>query len=834
MHSVLTPLDAWLVASSGLLGIWSSTWPYLVMLLGFSLIVFVHELGHFVVAKWAGVRVEKFAIGFGRELFGMTKGETRYSFNFLPLGGYVKMLGQEDFDDKALELKFKDDPRSFVNKPVGRRMAIVSAGVIMNILFACVLFVIVFLIGMETVGTRIAYIEADSPADRAGLIPGDEIRRINGERVLGYNEIRMEIILAPLHEPIHMIIDRNDERKEVTVRPEYIRPESTREGRRQIVGIAPGVTREIVFVGPEIDESRPDHPHVGDVIVEIAQETDGQRIEVTKQNASEVLNMLAYVKGHIWVERKDPNQPEAPPQRVKVQIPPRLQMYPSGNGDESDISVLGLSPLVRFSAVHSRGRAYLAGIEHGDTVLSWDDIAYPTKTDIRRAIHECTERDIPFVIRRQAGKLVHGFVRPKRNKRGPATIQASCEAIPEDQRAPNGPRARFIGVRRYGRADRAGLEPGDVIVSCGEKTNPTATQVNQAIRTNRGRRIPVTVQKENGRIVPTAVEPMAPGSIDAKYTLVADDLLRVSKIVPELNGRPSPAAKAGLAKGIKITSVNGGPVSRWRDLIEEFRANAGTTVQLGYMGTDREPDETPFDVPHSLRTLLDVGPEAYIVSIDGRRRVKAQTNSGLQEVAVGYRKGTRAILTELAGRAGVAVEYRENPLSEAKTSYIDVTEDMVDPWLGRITYAASIEVALEMKLLKGENVLDAVSIGLHKTYYFILTVYKMMERMIFTRSVGVENVSGPLGIIDLGGRVARTGFVEFVFFLAIISANLAVINFLPLPIVDGGLMVFLIIEKIKGSPISLRVQIATQMIGLFLIIGLFLLVTLNDAIRMWG
>ncbi|MFQ5495066.1 MAG: site-2 protease family protein, partial [Phycisphaerae bacterium] len=93
-----------LVALAGPLRVLDGIWPYVVILLGFSLIVFVHELGHFSVAKWAGVKVERFAIGFGRELFGFTRGETRYSFNILPLGGYVKMLGQEDFDDKSKEL----------------------------------------------------------------------------------------------------------------------------------------------------------------------------------------------------------------------------------------------------------------------------------------------------------------------------------------------------------------------------------------------------------------------------------------------------------------------------------------------------------------------------------------------------------------------------------------------------------------------------------------------------------------------------------------------------------------------------------------------------------
>ena len=130
--------------------------------------------------------------------------------------------------------------------------------------------------------------------------------------------------------------------------------------------------------------------------------------------------------------------------------------------------------------------------------------------------------------------------------------------------------------------------------------------------------------------------------------------------------------------------------------------------------------------------------------------------------------------------------------------------------------------------------LAAMEIGVRKTAYFVFQVYTMMQRMIFSRTVGVEHVSGPVGIVKLGSDVARVGFVKLLFLLAIISANLAVINFLPLPIVDGGLMVFLFIEKIKGGPVSLRVQIATQMIGLFLIIGVFLIVTFNDVLRIWG
>jgi regulator of sigma E protease len=197
MHSLLTLVAAnavsaseQIVAQSAIWSLWSTVWPYLLMLAGFSLIVFVHELGHFAVAKWCDVRVEKFAVGFGREIFGFSRGETRYSFNILPLGGYVKMLGQEDFDDKSNELRFKEDPRSFANKPVSARAAIVSAGVIMNLLFACLLFMIVFMIGMKAPSPRLAFIEPDSPADKAGLRAGDVIHSIDGTRIHEFNEVR--------------------------------------------------------------------------------------------------------------------------------------------------------------------------------------------------------------------------------------------------------------------------------------------------------------------------------------------------------------------------------------------------------------------------------------------------------------------------------------------------------------------------------------------------------------------------------------------------------------------------------------------------------------------
>jgi membrane-associated protease RseP (regulator of RpoE activity) len=815
-----------LAFAAALVNLWNGVWPYLLIVLAFSVIIFVHELGHFAVAKWAGVRVERFAIGFGREIFGFTWGETRYSFNFLPLGGYVKMLGQEDFDDKSQELKFGDDPRSFINKPVGPRMAIVSAGVIMNVLFAFVLFVIVFMIGMRSGTTKIGFVVPDSPADRAGLLPGDDIREINGHRIREFQEVQAGVMLAPAFETIEMVVERDGERESL-----HIQPETNPEAGRLTIGISPGVTREIVFVGPEIDQSRPDRPRVGDRLAEI----NGQ--PVTDENINQVRQMLGAVQGDVIVERKDPAHPDAPPQRIPVEIPPILQLYPSDPNDEESASFLGLTPLARVSGVDPDGRAALAGLEEADTVLAWDDVEYPTQGDIIRSVRYNPDHDIYFTVRKSDGRIVRGFVRPKTQRRGVATIQAAFAPIDTstEQARKDGPKSVFRQVRPGGVADEAGIRPGDVILELGGERHPSPTAVARAIRTAAGQGIELTIGAANGAARRVHVIPQRPGEVGATFRLLADDYLRVGRIVEKIQGAATPAAAAGIPSGAMIVEVNGEPVGAWHEFILRCAAGAGSSVQVTCELPKGERHLAELAVPRSIRTVLGVGPEARIVRIDGQERVELPPGDGRRDtIGVGHHRGTTAMLRSLVGERNVPVEFRRTPISLLETAYVDVSEDMTDAWLGRVELIPNVEVGPETIMLRATGVVDAISIGTHKTWYFVLQVYQMMKRMIFDRTVGVENVSGPLGIVALGGNVARAGFVELLFFMAIISANLAVINFLPLPIVDGGLMVFLIIEKIKGSPVSLRVQVATQMIGLFLIIGAFIFVTFNDALKLLG
>ena len=107
--------------------------------------IFIHELGHFLLAKWNGVKVEKFSIGFGTTIFGFRRGETEYVIAAIPLGGFVKMLGEGPDDETSKST----DPRAYPNKSVGARMAIISAGVIMNVFLGLACFVYAYGHGME-------------------------------------------------------------------------------------------------------------------------------------------------------------------------------------------------------------------------------------------------------------------------------------------------------------------------------------------------------------------------------------------------------------------------------------------------------------------------------------------------------------------------------------------------------------------------------------------------------------------------------------------------------------------------------------------------------------
>ncbi len=165
--------------------------------LGLGLVIFFHELGHFAVAKWCGVYVERFSIGLGPVLFGWKWGETDYVLSAIPFGGYVKMLGQDDSDPSQLtNEEIAADPRSYSAKPVWQRMAIISAGVTMNLITAILFFAIAFHYGVQVSPPIVGEVRPGMPAWIAGIESGDRIEKINGRHVSSFADISLNTALS--------------------------------------------------------------------------------------------------------------------------------------------------------------------------------------------------------------------------------------------------------------------------------------------------------------------------------------------------------------------------------------------------------------------------------------------------------------------------------------------------------------------------------------------------------------------------------------------------------------------------------------------------------------
>jgi regulator of sigma E protease len=170
----------------------TTVWNWVEVALGLGFVIFIHELGHFVLAKWNGVKVEKFSIGFGRTLVGFQRGETEYVLAAVPLGGFVKMLGEgpEEQANKST------DPRAYPNKSVGARMAIISAGVIMNVLFGLACFVYPYLNGKKEIPAKVGIVITGGPAYEAGLKAGDEIVGVDDRSDITFDHLFLKIRLS--------------------------------------------------------------------------------------------------------------------------------------------------------------------------------------------------------------------------------------------------------------------------------------------------------------------------------------------------------------------------------------------------------------------------------------------------------------------------------------------------------------------------------------------------------------------------------------------------------------------------------------------------------------
>jgi regulator of sigma E protease len=302
------------------------TFFYALILLG--ILIFVHELGHFLFAKMVNVKVLKFSLGFGPRVLGKKYGETEYQISAVPLGGYVKMLGEESGD----EITDEDRVRAYNFQPVGKRVLIVLAGPFFNILFAAFVFAMISVSGVPVPYPDIGKVVGDSPAAKAGLMTGDRVLSINGDAVRSWDEIETLTNKTP-GKTLLFKVKRDEITLELPVTPE-------RKSEKDIFG----ENKEMWYIGispllyPDVGEVTKGSPaekaglRKGDRIMGIGEtplKTWQEMTEIIHENPGMPLRFKIKRDGRI----------------IEVAITPEKSIVTTPGGEKKEIGLIGVRPL---------------------------------------------------------------------------------------------------------------------------------------------------------------------------------------------------------------------------------------------------------------------------------------------------------------------------------------------------------------------------------------------------------------------------------------------------------------------------------------------------------
>ena len=201
-----------------------------------SVLIFVHEMGHFLAARIAGVGVLKFSLGFGPKIIGRKIGETEYVLSWIPLGGFVKLLGESGTE----ELSPEDEKRSFYKQTRWKRMLIILAGPVFNFLLALVIFIIVFMYGLPNLTADVGEVQKGSAAFEAGMMNGDKIIAIDGQKIVFWEDIRPKIAEGKGKE-MEVVVQRGAEKKLLLIKPKLSKSKNIfgEEESTYLIGVSP-------------------------------------------------------------------------------------------------------------------------------------------------------------------------------------------------------------------------------------------------------------------------------------------------------------------------------------------------------------------------------------------------------------------------------------------------------------------------------------------------------------------------------------------------------------------------------------------------------------------
>ncbi len=697
-----------LIAVSGLIEMASRLPGFLfwavTVAIALGLVIFVHELGHFLAAKACGVKVEKFYIGFDvpmkflpASLFKFNWGETEYGIGILPLGGYVKMLGQDDnpknqaIENERIKIRKTDtaesgepapqdtdefvwDPRSYPAKPVWQRMIIISAGVVMNLIFAVIFAFIAYSQGVSYMPCVLGGASPGDPAWVAGLQGGDQILQIGrrgtpDEQLRFDKDLMIDVTLNGAKRPLNLLIRRAGESEPTWF---SITPTDRLAGidRPATLGVRPATTTVIAGV-----------------------QTTGT------------------------AQATDPGYQALQPGDEIVRV---------------DGTPLARSPATGYIYEHELDRLLAPRMADPVTLT----VQRPAAVDAADATVRTFDVTLPPTPLRTTGIVVEP---------GPV-----------------------VAVRQHSPAEQAGFREGDILVTMNgtDVGDPLTLRqrllslVGQSVewgvrRTGQADLVLLTATPETPTAFQDGFSPCSPLGLES-LGLAFHLSNTVKDVLPD-----TPAAKAGL--------------------------QTGDTLLTAAFVKDGAHDGEPLDLTkfnwYFAETLVNVVPDA--------------------QLELTYRRGgdherTATIGTVASDQFFVpARRLQMKPLTRTRTA---------GSWS------------------------EAWALGYTETSVSVKKVFAVLERL-FTGRLSYRSLGGPIMIVRAAGSEASEGLPRLLVFLTFLSANLAVLNFLPIPALDGGHMLFLIAEGIRGKPLNERLQVTLTLIGVGCLLSLMVLVFTLDIRR---
>ncbi len=738
---------------------------YLLAALGFGFVIFIHELGHFLIAKWAGVKVEVFSIGFGPKLLSRQIGETEYTLSLLPFGGYVKMLGQDD-NPNGEQPKPGDpiDPRSFLAASAGWKAFILLGGVLFNLISSYIILLTLALTGMPVFPPAVGSVQPQlraqdgtkdfSPADRLGLRQGDRILTMNGTTVRSFEDIITETIIESQH-PVIMTVARRGEPAPLTLPP---------GARDEVKPIYSQITGHA-----ELGIGWPDGDHVAQVISaskDAAAPEPGERV-------------VGIVGEEPW-----PSDPPLIGQEIHARLLPylgrhvTLMLEKGGASRTVDIVYAGDGPsAIGFPTVVSEVLpgmpAEEAGVKAGDILLAIDDQPISDRS-----------QPVPYIH----ADIDHGKECRLRVWRASSEVVTGVETDP----------GQIVEMTMHGKLDGA------------------QQRIGVRLEAMLSGRMPVLPALQGG-----GQTPLMTAGVVAGDTVVA--LLPTDKD----KGRES-AAVAVLAAGERILV----PIPKSANELGEKTETAPQWAHwLG--GTDKKSvfeqligakvkaidgkdAAAPGGVAPGIITL--VRPEAKSPLYVDVRKFAELAPEFLAQVRVGD-----WIVARVYSPQGTALEILRG---------VDG-----DPQMKPYEPGVAFTFDREEVPYKLSGTGEAFTIVNTTSYNMVVKTFQLIPRFFRSAEQGGINpnksLSGPIGIFSqLKVRAQHFGLRSYLKFLALIGLNLFLVNLLPIPITDGGQLVFLGIETAIGRPLPPLVRNGFQWAGVILVVGLMVYVLGLDITRL--